>query len=218
VAKIAHPSVSGRFAWAMLTCWLVSLAAACSSGKAAAVNRSPACTPYETRECWGPGACKGGQMCLPDGTGWAACDCGQAVAPAAPPAGPVTEIVAIDHSPQLRGTDADGNGVRDDIDHLIQNYDLPTTDRTKLQGYARALQAAIELDQTATDQDVLAVANRIDRALQCALSTLPTSAPQQIREIEALSINTRERVGAYFTNFERRIDGVSFQDVPDPCT
>jgi hypothetical protein len=37
---------------------------------------APSCTRGVTRECVGPGACKGGQACLADGTGFGACDCG----------------------------------------------------------------------------------------------------------------------------------------------
>ena len=35
-----------------------------------------ACTTGETRECVGAGACKGGQSCLPDHSGYSPCDCG----------------------------------------------------------------------------------------------------------------------------------------------
>jgi hypothetical protein len=35
------------------------------------------CVPNATQECVGPGACKGGQSCLPDGTGFTECDCGK---------------------------------------------------------------------------------------------------------------------------------------------
>lgn len=35
-----------------------------------------ACVPGESQECVGPGACKGGQVCTPDGTGFGPCDCG----------------------------------------------------------------------------------------------------------------------------------------------
>ncbi|HEV8247985.1 MAG TPA: hypothetical protein VGP93_19555, partial [Polyangiaceae bacterium] len=59
------------------------------------------CVPGATQECIGAGACKGGQSCLPDGSGFTDCDCGKkkkksgstgggaapapAPAPAAPP-------------------------------------------------------------------------------------------------------------------------------------
>lgn len=34
------------------------------------------CIPNETRICYGPGACEGGQACEADGSGWGPCDCG----------------------------------------------------------------------------------------------------------------------------------------------
>ncbi len=45
---------------------------------------SAACSPGQTRECVGPGACKGGQACTGDGKGFGSCDCGP-VAPLVPP-------------------------------------------------------------------------------------------------------------------------------------
>ncbi len=38
---------------------------------------APACVPGATQTCVGPGACAGGQSCLPDGSGFGACDCGK---------------------------------------------------------------------------------------------------------------------------------------------
>jgi hypothetical protein len=35
------------------------------------------CAPGTTQECVGAGACKGGQQCREDGTGWGQCDCGK---------------------------------------------------------------------------------------------------------------------------------------------
>lgn len=37
-----------------------------------------ACTKGSTQACVGAGACQGGQSCLPDGSGYGACDCGEA--------------------------------------------------------------------------------------------------------------------------------------------
>ncbi|MGC4064384.1 MAG: hypothetical protein QM784_07020 [Polyangiaceae bacterium] len=34
------------------------------------------CRPGETQRCVGPAACEGGQACLPDGSGFGICDCG----------------------------------------------------------------------------------------------------------------------------------------------
>jgi hypothetical protein len=52
-------------------------AAAAPRPVASATAAKPkACTPNDTRVCYGPGACQGGQYCLPDGSGYSACDCG----------------------------------------------------------------------------------------------------------------------------------------------
>ena len=58
------------------------------SGAEPAPAVSRVCARGETRTCVGAAACKGGQACLPDGSGFAACDCGPAT-PAAPTAEPV---------------------------------------------------------------------------------------------------------------------------------
>jgi hypothetical protein len=42
------------------------------------------CFPGATQACVGPGACQGGQQCLPDGTAFGPCDCGTAATPASP--------------------------------------------------------------------------------------------------------------------------------------
>lgn len=63
---------------------------------AAPVTKAPtarACATGETRVCVGAAACKGGQACLADGSGFGACDCGPTtpVAEPAPPPPPATE-------------------------------------------------------------------------------------------------------------------------------
>ena len=57
--------------------------AAPSASGAAAPTAAPAaapavrtCVPGATQACVGPAGCSGGQACLPDGSGFGACDCG----------------------------------------------------------------------------------------------------------------------------------------------
>ena len=64
---------------------LLSLDGSKASPKKADAEARHACTLGETRECIGPGACKGGQACLRDGSGFGACDCGPAATPAVVP-------------------------------------------------------------------------------------------------------------------------------------
>jgi MYXO-CTERM domain-containing protein len=59
-----------------------------AGGTAGTGDGGGVCNPGQSIECTGPGACKGGQVCLPDGSGYGVCDCGDAAPPAefaAPP-------------------------------------------------------------------------------------------------------------------------------------
>jgi hypothetical protein len=57
-----------------------------------AAPKAAVCSTGQTRECVGVAACKGGQTCLPDGSGFGACDCGEQTpkAPTSPGADPTT--------------------------------------------------------------------------------------------------------------------------------
>lgn len=48
-------------------------------------RNAPICVPGSTQACVGPGACRGGQACLPNSSGYGPCDCGlPTYGPAAP--------------------------------------------------------------------------------------------------------------------------------------
>ncbi|HSC89434.1 MAG TPA: hypothetical protein VLC09_19260 [Polyangiaceae bacterium] len=72
----------------------VTLSAAPAVVTPAPATPAPAarlCIPGAAQGCVGPGGCQGGQSCLADGSGYAACDCGgsRAAAPTTPaPAAP----------------------------------------------------------------------------------------------------------------------------------
>jgi len=59
---------------------LVGCGSSKSSGQgnagAAGDSNGRVCAPGATQTCVGPGACSGGQQCLPDGSSWGACQCG----------------------------------------------------------------------------------------------------------------------------------------------
>ena len=70
-----------------------------SCEKTGAAKPAPAsskvCTNGETRACVGPGACKGGQSCSPDGQGFGACDCGP-ITPAPPATEPTPSVPPVE--------------------------------------------------------------------------------------------------------------------------
>lgn len=67
---------------------LLSLDKPAEAPSPAAPKPGGACSLGQTRECVGPGACKGGQACLPDGKGFGPCDCGPTLPPPAPAPAP----------------------------------------------------------------------------------------------------------------------------------
>lgn len=48
------------------------------AGQGGSAGAAPLCTPGVSVACIGPGACQGGQVCNLDGSGFGACDCGEA--------------------------------------------------------------------------------------------------------------------------------------------
>jgi len=74
---------------------LASVAGDKNSAAKPTPTSSKVCTTGETRACIGPGACKGGQACSPDGEGFGTCDCGP-VAPAAPAPEPAPSTPPIE--------------------------------------------------------------------------------------------------------------------------
>ncbi len=56
---------------------VATLVLGCGSEESAADQK--ACTPGMSQACVGPGACKGGQACKADGSGYGPCDCGAGV-------------------------------------------------------------------------------------------------------------------------------------------
>lgn len=62
---------------------------ALGTAPAAEPARKNVCVPGATQACIGPGACEGGQSCLPDSSGFGPCDCGTIGAPVTAP-GPLS--------------------------------------------------------------------------------------------------------------------------------
>lgn len=82
------------------------------------------CTPGATQACVGVGGCKGGQGCLADGSGFAACECApapRAPSPSQAPAAPPTE-------PAAPPTEPAGPGVSDNPDGASPEGQAPAVD------------------------------------------------------------------------------------------
>lgn len=127
---------------------------------------------------------------------------------------------AEDLSPGLRGTDANANGIRDDIDRLIGTQ-FSQTPAVKKVAEQKALALQAMLEATTKTQVFLAV-EKISRAGKCMYKVLPelTSEQEKIRhsmsrEIEALTANTRERLVKYLDS-NKLAGGGYFADPIEP--
>lgn len=127
-----------------------------------------------------------------------------------------------DLTPGLMGVDADGNGVRDDIDALItEKYaDTPLT-RKIAEDYARSVQRFMEAD---TPQAAYEAANASGHMINCIHFAifLPKEegdnyarTQQLIKDIGAYTANTRERFEKYW-NSNRMVGGASFHIETSP--
>ena len=127
--------------------------------------------------------------------------------------------VSEDLSPGLRGTDANANGIRDDIDRLIASEFSPTPAvKRAAEQEARALQAMLE---AVTKTEVFAAVEKMGRSSKCIYTVLPerTRVQQKLRnsiskKIEALTANTRERLIKYLDS-NKLAGGGYFAEPPE---
>ena len=148
----------------------------------------------------------------------------QAVAAASAPAStPTASTPLIDNedlTAGIKGVDANGNGIRDDIDRLIAKKYAGTSPLKKAaEQTARALQKSMEA--TTRDQ-ALAAGDQLMRSGACVYKTLAHGTDQQVKfrqslsiEIEALTANTRKRFKAYWAG-EKLGGGAVYEQAREP--
>jgi hypothetical protein len=125
-----------------------------------------------------------------------------------------------DLTPGLRGTDADQNGIRDDIDRLIaKKYSASPALKRAAEQNARALRQFLE---ASTQPQALAAGDEMMRATDCLAKVLPLDGPanektflQLGKELTALTANTKERFTAYW-QANRLAGGQVFEQAREP--
>jgi hypothetical protein len=135
--------------------------------------------------------------------------------PAPPPAAETIQeledsgaIPKLERGNTLSGTDADRNGVRDDIDaYITKNYPQGAPRQAATQ-FAKVLQRAllVDLNDNAALKDL---SIKMARACNCIYQKFPADSRQGvIEEIEAITSNTETRLNAYLA-FNRALDGTT---------
>ena len=119
-------------------------------------------------------------------------------------------IPKLDRSAQVKGTDANSNGVRDDIDTYIAAKYSQQAQRAALTQFAAALQSSL-LANKADASAVKALSVRGSRAINCIYTRFdgkngtahPSAAAQ---EVISITTNTKERLIAHLA-FSKALDG-----------
>jgi len=120
-------------------------------------------------------------------------------------------IPKLDRSNTLAGTDANSNGIRDDVETLIAHNYTSSAQRTAAMQTAKALQSALTVD--ASDVSAVKMVDRkISRGINCIYSKFDASHdqnPAQVaKELEAITTNTKQRLLTYL-RFNKALDGTS---------
>ena len=122
-------------------------------------------------------------------------------------------IPILERGITIAGTDANADGIRDDINDYIDSNYSATPRRAAAMQSAKALQKALLVDTT--DIIVVKEINReIAQADNCIYTQFDgnnnSKQPAQVsQEIEAITTNTKERLLAYLA-FSKSLDGTSW--------
>lgn len=122
-------------------------------------------------------------------------------------------IPKLDRSSALAGTDADGNGIRDDIDSFIAaNYKNPS-ERTAVQQIAKSYQSVLTVDLK-DPVAIKAVSDFETRAIHCVhirfAGVNSSNNPSAVSsEIKSISTNTKPRL-LQLLAYSNALDGSVF--------
>lgn len=122
-------------------------------------------------------------------------------------------VPKLARSADLGGTDADNNGIRDDVDDYISDQFSESSQISAANQAARANQAVLGTDLL-TPTAVRQTSQKISRATACLYEVFGASAsgvePAEIsRDLEAITFNTASRLEKYM-EFNKALDGASW--------
>lgn len=108
------------------------------------------------------------------------------------------ELPPLDRSSDIRGPDADNNGIRDDIDAYIASLQVTDGQRKAVEQMARALQSAllVDLEDPEELRRVSDLGMRGNRCLSINFSDFDEKL-NVLTKIEGITANTQERAFQY---------------------
>ncbi|MDP2015231.1 hypothetical protein [Hydrogenophaga sp.] len=125
----------------------------------------------------------------------------------------------LDRSSDIKGPDADNNGIRDDIDAWITAQPITDAQKKAAQQMARVQQAKILVDLS--DKSALQMlGDQSMRGVSCLVDVSKPNNQQGydlIDKIEALTANTRERAKQYLAYYRARSGSVTELPAGNTC-
>jgi len=117
------------------------------------------------------------------------------------------EYPILDRSRDLRGPDADANGIRDDVFAYLRTLSATAAQRPAMEQLARSMQATMLID-TSDDAAVQTTIAGMARAVDCLGTRFPdiTQRGAMLTAIEKVTANTRERSMQYI-KFSQALSG-----------
>lgn len=120
-------------------------------------------------------------------------------------------IPKLDRSDSLTGSDANNNGVRDDIDaYITANYSVANQKAAALQT-AKALQSTLTVD-ISNIESVKEINRTVSRGIDCIFTVFTDNSSQNptqaAQELESITTNTKSRLIAYL-KYNKALDGTS---------
>jgi hypothetical protein len=129
------------------------------------------------------------------------------------------QLPKLDRSKDLRGPDAENNGIRDDIDAWIAAQPMPDAQKKAARQMARVQQAKILIDLS--DKSALQMlGDQSMRAVSCLVDVSKPNNQQGydlVDKIEALTANTKERVKQYLAYNRARPGSVTELPAGNTC-
>lgn len=119
-------------------------------------------------------------------------------------------IPKLDRSDSLAGTDANSNGVRDDLDTYISSIYIQAQQRAAALQFAKAMQAAVLVGGGNADVRKM-VAQQLNDGVSCVYAKFyntDTRPSAVIDELEAMTTNTKRRLLSYIA-YNNAMDGIS---------
>ncbi len=121
---------------------------------------------------------------------------------------------ARDRGASVRGTDADHDGVRDDIQRYIDQHWPEPTVHAAMQHYAARQQALLE---TASRSQARTEMGRMLRSLECLGRLSGNDGLMRSKDVLAMNLNTPQRRQAYDRAMARVAGALFFETAGDPC-